>query len=134
MLFHKSLVQLIVKMFENNCVLLKSFEHIRKQMRLTRFVFIPSIKIITIWTQLKTFTIEKLIKIKQQCFKGTNYGWFNDSIEKWRSWGTWGKKPNKFRYMFLYLPFIFIHPNVIFSCLIIMHDSSIKSQTSYFHA
>ena len=82
MLFHKSLVQLIVKMFENNCVLLKSFEHIRKQMRLTWFVFIPPIKIITIRTQLKTFTIEKLIKIKQQCFKGTNYGWFNDSIEK----------------------------------------------------
>ena len=68
-------------MFENNFVSLKSFEHIRKQIRLTRFVFIPSIKIITIQTQLKAFTIEKPIKIKQ-CFKGTNYGWFNDSIEK----------------------------------------------------
>ena len=82
MLFHKSLVQLIVKMFENNCVLLKSFEHIRRQMRLTRFIFIPSIKIITIRTQLKTFTIEKLNKINQQCFKEINYGWFNNSIEK----------------------------------------------------
>ena len=82
MLFHNSLVQLIVKMFENNCVLLKSFEHIRKQMRLTRFVFIPSIKIITIRTQLKAFTVEKPIKINQQCFKEINYGWFNDSIEK----------------------------------------------------
>ena len=82
MLFHNSLVQLIVKMFENNYFLLKSFEYIRKQMRLTRFVFIHLIKIITIRTQLKTFTIEKLIKINQQCFKKTNYGWFNDSIEK----------------------------------------------------
>ena len=34
---------------------------------------------------------EKPIKINQQCFKGTNYGWFNDLIGKWRSWDTWEK-------------------------------------------
>ena len=48
----------------------------------TQFVFIPSIKIITIRIQFKELTIEKSIKISQPCLKGTNYGWSNDSMGK----------------------------------------------------
>lgn len=52
-------------------------------MRLARFVFIPSIKIITTQTQSKTFTIEKLIKsvLKKQIMGGSMIQLKNDVVE-----------------------------------------------------
>lgn len=71
-------------------------------MRLARFVFIPSIKIITTQTQSKTFTIEKLIKsvLKKQIMGGSMIQLKNDVVEVPEK-----KKPNKFRNLFMYLAF-----------------------------
>lgn len=64
-------------------------------MRLARFVFISSIKIITIQTQLNTFTIGKIIKISQQCFKGIKYEQFMIQQKNGVGKISKEKKPNK---------------------------------------